>query len=175
MTPSPELEHEQAKEIVAVRRYEIAKIVFALYFALASLFLIVQGIVVSNDIKNDNAKQHEKTQQYIRCIAETLTKPIAERQNGVTIDDCTARANGSTADDRADAGGTVQNSQQGTDNQSSTGITQSPPVTQTEETTPEQVRDIPPRSEPPDDEKGVITGIPSALDILLHPLSKIGL
>jgi hypothetical protein len=79
----------------ATRRFMIAKNMFFVYIVAVTLFTAVQGIVVSNqlrDVVDQNAKnaqeESQKTQEYIKCIAITLLKPLAERKN-VDFENCT--------------------------------------------------------------------------------------
>jgi cytoskeletal protein RodZ len=39
------------------------------------------------DIKDDNAKNHARTQQYVRCIADALSIPLAQRKD-IDFDNC---------------------------------------------------------------------------------------
>lgn len=167
----------KVKEAKASRRFEISKVVLLTYFGLATLFLGVQGIVINTNIQNSlneskksAAENHAKTQAYIRCLFEVVNVPLAERES-INFDDCTARANGSTADDRASAGGAVQNSQQGSIPESSTQAVQNP------ETAVDVPRDIPGTSEPPEPETSpsLASGVQDLLINLTNPLKQIGL
>jgi hypothetical protein len=167
----------KVKETRASRRFEISKVVLLTYFGLATLFLGVQVIVINTNIQNSlneskksAAENHSKTQAYIRCLFEVVNVPLADRSS-INFDDCTARVNGSTADDRASAGGAVQNSQQGQIDQSSTPAVQNP------DQTVDSPRDIPGTSMPPEPEASpsLVNGVQDLLINLTNPLKQIGL
>ena len=58
------------------------------------IFLVVQVYSIKSDIqnsltesKNSAANNHAKTRQYVKCIADSLLKPVSERTS-TDFDDC---------------------------------------------------------------------------------------
>lgn len=105
---SPELEQLNNKIKQADR------IIF--YCMLAILILVVflfGGVIIQSQINSDKARDlanenarisreqalqnHKRTQEYVKCVNETLTVPIAQRKNSA-LDACTNEADVRTKD-----------------------------------------------------------------------------
>lgn len=79
----------------AQRRFNIAKNMFFVYLVIVTLFTSIQTIMISQQIKDNldasratAADNHKKTQDYVKCVALTLLKPLAQRQ-GTDFENCT--------------------------------------------------------------------------------------
>lgn len=92
---SDRLEEALEVERKADKRFVIARNMFFVYIVAVTLFTAVQGVLVSNqlrevvDLNAKNAQEEsQKTQDYVKCIAITLLKPLAERKN-IDFENCT--------------------------------------------------------------------------------------
>lgn len=91
---SEQLEQALAKERKAKNLFNYSKRIFYFYLFGVTIFLIVQSFALSSQVQNtleqqkrDNAEQHARTQQYIRCIADTLLTPLSGRTE-INFDNC---------------------------------------------------------------------------------------
>lgn len=88
---------EKALEVnrKAEKRYGIAKNMFFVYLLIVTLFSAVQTVIISQQVKDslevnraNGAANHQRTQEYVKCIAITLLKPVQERST-VDFNNCT--------------------------------------------------------------------------------------
>lgn len=93
------LEKALAVEKKAAKRLNIAKNMFFAYLVVVTMFTAVQSVIVSNQLRDNvdqNAangqKNHQLTRDYIKCIAVTLLKPVAQRSD-VDFENCTKDEN----------------------------------------------------------------------------------
>ncbi len=100
-----ELEAARANFKKKDRRYHVLLNLFLAYALILLTFVAIQTLVTQTTIARnqksnaaaseerfrryteDNAVQHQKTQQYIRCIAQVLLLPIEQRTDA-NFDDC---------------------------------------------------------------------------------------
>lgn len=87
----------------ADRLVSIGKGLFVAYFVVVSIVLMVQLYYVQQSQQaslqksiEDNSKQHERTQEYVKCIASALLVPLAQRSANV-FDKCGITTSSSTS------------------------------------------------------------------------------
>ena len=95
---SDKLEEALHKQAFSAKLLSWSKWLFAAYFVGVSVFFIISFLNLSNQlnttleaIKKDNATQHQRTQDYTKCIAKTLLLPLAERKN-IDFENCAIKA-----------------------------------------------------------------------------------
>lgn len=93
------LENALEAEKKATKRLNVAKNMFFAYLAVVTMFTAVQSVIVSNQLRDNveqNAKNgqknHQLTREYVKCIAITLLKPVAQRTE-VDFKNCTKEEN----------------------------------------------------------------------------------
>lgn len=125
---SEALEQAKRAERKAERRYTAFRNMFFVYLVVVTLFTSFQTIVIQQSIKDSleisrrtAATNHQRTQDYVKCIAQVLLKPLAQRSD-TDFSECTVKETAnSDLKDKATAGsGDTQNSVAG----------QQPPVIQ---------------------------------------------
>lgn len=77
-------------------------IIFCMFGLLVLIVVLFGGILYQNqknaDLSRTQALQnHKRTQEYVRCVAETLTIPIVDRSANA-LDNCTKAADNRTKD-----------------------------------------------------------------------------
>jgi len=168
---SDQLERAQRRLARADTYVRLTKGAFAVYMVLVTALLAFQLYDVQRGQAEqlrtaqesleksiaDNAKQHERTQEYIRCVASTLLVPLAQRSEQV-FDRCGIKADAPSAGTSASP--TAQ-----------TAPTPTPPTTT--KSSPPQTTSTPPEPEVPAAETGEPSLLDRVTDIVLSPLELI--
>lgn len=154
-------------ETLEKRKTKWDRIVTGLKFSLGAYafivltYLAVQGILVQQQVaeviqqvrdsqlanQTTGTANHEKTRQYVRCIANALLVPVTEREE-INFDNCTE-----TVDSESDNTDT----QPGSNNQQSVIL---PPTQSSENKPSEPVATAPPDPEEPQDNTFQVRDIP---------------
>lgn len=116
---SEALEKAVLAEKKATCRYLMFRNMFFVYLVVVTLFTSFQTIAIQNSIKDNlavsrqtAATNHQRTQDYVKCIAQVLLKPLVQRKD-TDFDECTVKetADSSLKDNATVNGGSQQKQQ----------------------------------------------------------------
>lgn len=93
------MDTELAQQLNKVKRADRI-IKYCMIGLLALVAILFAGVLYQNqknaDLSREQARQnHKRTQEYVRCVAETLTIPIDKRSDSA-LDNCTKAADDRT-------------------------------------------------------------------------------
>lgn len=115
---SEALERAKRAERKAERRYTAFRNMFFVYLVVVTLFTSFQTISIQQSIQHSldisrqtAAMNHQRTQDYVKCIAQVLLKPLAQRTD-VDFNECTIKetANSNPKDNATAGAGDTRNS-----------------------------------------------------------------
>lgn len=127
-------------------------VVVVTYLLFQSFAIQAQNKSTLEDLKRDNANNHERTQQFVRCIADALAIPI-EIRSSENLDICTQSASDNTQD---------------SSNPDNTPTTPQPQSAAPQTTERQASRDTPTLSAPPDPDEE-----PNLIQVITKPLEMI--
>lgn len=114
---SEALEKAKLAELKAERRFKIFRNMFFVYLIAVTLFTSIQTIAIQQSIqaslqtsRETASKNHQRTQDYVKCVAKVLLKPLSQRTTA-DFDECTVKetANSGLKDNATADSGSQQN------------------------------------------------------------------